>query len=194
MARGTAVLYLVLGVFAGFLVAGVAGGLAVARMWPKAAAAQQEGEYPPHAVWSSGGVTVAVVQVRFGNVIVASSTRRTATPMAPESEYTVIGLRIYTSDPTKKLDVTGLSAAARAADDAGNVLKPVEFGRGYHAEGQIVGTRAAYPDVPLYDLLVFERPANAAKAITIEAPASLVGQPGTVRLRVSTRGMPAHGN
>lgn len=197
MRRNAPVVLLVAGMVT-FVLAAAAAGVAIARrMAPPAAATAGEspadGPQPPCHVWHSGNVTVAVVEVRAGNVVLhdGRGNRDVSKNATRSDEFFVVGLRVYSSDPGRVTQVGSLAAAARCADANGNALASVTgFGNRWLVAGQLRGTTPLHADAPLGDVLVLQMPARGATHVDVEAPASVVGQPGVIRLRVLTRGLP----
>lgn len=71
-------------------------------------------------------------------------------------------------------------------DDVGNEYVPVRFKSGAVPTGQIKGNEPVYPGKKIVDVLVFERPVEAAKKLTLKLPASNVGGNGSLKFEFPT--------
>jgi hypothetical protein len=101
-----------------------------------------------------------------------------------------VTLRIENTHQTRKLDYHGwstegpwLSDSGTLADEHGNHYKRITFGFGNKVAGQVY-SESIYPGESITDVLVFERPVDAAKRLTLTLPASNFGGKGKVRVLV----------
>jgi hypothetical protein len=140
--------------------------------------------------YESGGITVEVVSAKVSPVMVKM-------PLGPDQPtndaYTAVTVRLTNSDPNRKVDYrpwsygpNALRAAPALTDQNGNSYKVVNVGIN-DVVGQVGRSASLYPDKPITDLILFEPPLQSATALTLELPASAVGQEGKIRLRVDLR-------
>ncbi len=134
---------------------------------------------------AAGPVNIRVVSVRVDKPRILRSTGRAA---APKEDCLIVTLELVNTDPQKKIVHAGWSRAPamqRVAlnDNHGNPYKLENFRSGT-VEGQQSESASLYADDPVSDVLVFERPVDAAEYLRLELPASAVGQPGVLRFQI----------
>jgi hypothetical protein len=100
-----------------------------------------------------------------------------------------ISLRITNTDAGRKIDYQGwqgnsFMSDARLTDNAGNRYKRVNFEAADEIIGQ-VKSESIYPGKSVDELLVFEPPIHAAKALKLELPASNLGETGEIRFSIA---------
>jgi hypothetical protein len=143
---------------------------------------------PPPVVATIGPVTVRVLYARVDTVPLETARG----PIRSDEPRLLIALEIVNASPTRKVDYLGWAApgfalgrdAATLKDELGNTYRRAYFGLGEHVAGQSPAA-SIYPRKTLPDVLVFEPPVPAAKALTLELPADNVGESGLFRLPVA---------
>lgn len=134
---------------------------------------------------TAGPVEVRVVSAEVGKPKIHRGDGRYATPT---EEYLIVELELTNTDPAKKLvhkgwgGRSGAVAGVALVDNHGNPYKPKAFSGGT-IEGQ-QSEASLYPDEPLSDVLVFERPVPAASYLRLTLPASVFGQTGSLRFQI----------
>lgn len=130
-----------------------------------------------------GDVIITIDSVRVGKVILDDFLGVT------ESAESLLQIRltIKNKSKTKRLEYRQMSPrfgwgeeAATLVDNFGNIHKHNHFGLGTKIRGQ---SRETYidPESEHFDLLIFDPPIARFQSLTLEIPASAVGQSGRVR-------------
>lgn len=137
---------------------------------------------------TAGPVSVRVVSTRIDRPRLESP-RGTTVPKTDYliTDYLIVDLELTNNDPAKKAVHSGWGGRAAAAhgvslrDNHGNRYKPGAFpGRAIKGQQSNV---SLYADEPVHDILVFERPVEAAEYLRLTLPASAVEQGGKGMLR-----------
>ena len=134
---------------------------------------------------TAGPVTVRILSVAVGKPRILRNTGSTATP---KDDYLIVTLELANSDPKKKVGHSGWSRAPIAQrvvlnDNLGNPYQLETFSRSGTIEGQKTDT-SLYADDPVLDILVFERPVDAAEHLRLELPASTFGEDKVLRFQI----------
>ncbi len=135
-----------------------------------------------------GPVHVRVVAVELGKPRIVRAGGR---PGTPRDDYLIIQLELTNNDPAKKVVYSGwggrvpIAQRATLVDNHNNSYEPKTFPQG-PIEGQQTRT-SLYPDEPMADLLVFERPVSAAEVFRLELPAAAFGETGAIRFTIPKR-------
>ena len=133
----------------------------------------------------AGPISIRIVSVRVDKPRILRGTGRAA---APKEDCLIVTLELVNTDPQKKIVHAGWArppALQRVAlnDNHGNPYKLETFRSGT-VEGQQSESTSLYPNDPTSDVLVFERPVDAAEYLRLELPASVVGQPSVLRFQI----------
>lgn len=133
----------------------------------------------------AGAVNVRVVSVQIGKPRLKSATGQSK---LPKEDLLIVTLELTNTDPAKKVVHSGWAGRAAAAhevslvDNHGNPYKSKSF-TGAMIDGQQSDT-SLYADEPVLDVLVFERPVDAAKHLRLTLPASAVDHEGMLRFEI----------
>ncbi|MDY0168349.1 MAG: DUF4339 domain-containing protein [Thermoguttaceae bacterium] len=133
----------------------------------------------------AGAVNVRVVSVQIGKPRLKSATGQSK---LPKEDLLIVTLELTNTDPAKKVVHSGWAGRAAAAhevslvDNHGNPYKSKSF-TGAMIDGQQSDT-SLYADEPVLDVLVFERPVDAAKHLRLTLPASAVNHEGMLRFEI----------
>ncbi len=103
----------------------------------------------------------------------------------------IVNLGIGTTNPNRKIDYQTWAGQdisikrdfATISDNNSNHYKRIGFGFSNDPIGR-TDSNSIYPDKPVTDVLVFEVPLKTAEFLTIELPASNVGEKGFFRIRI----------
>jgi len=102
-----------------------------------------------------------------------------------------IRIKIKNLSKDKKLSYTGWAGAglrarhyAKLGDEHANSCARVTSGITSRVEGQVVKRTAIAPGKALDDLLVFERPVEAARELRLELPLEAAGRKGKLHLLI----------
>ncbi len=134
---------------------------------------------------TAGPVSVRVVSAEVAKPQLTRAAGRAASP--PE-DYLIVTLELANTDPAKKVVHSGWGGRAAAShgvslvDNHGNRYKARTF-TGAAIDGQQSNT-ALYADEPVRDVLVFERPVEAAKYLRLTLPAAALEHSGMLRFQI----------
>lgn len=107
----------------------------------------------------------------------------------PRSEYLSLELELQNRSKTEKLEYTSWNvedAGVCLADDRSRPLPMKSFrSRGFEIDGQLEGGKGSLdPGEVIRDVLLFEAPAERARYLRLELPASAFGEEGSLRFEI----------
>lgn len=135
-----------------------------------------------------GPVNVRVVSVQMGKPRVARRNGRIATP---KEDYLIVTLELLNKDAAKKVVYAGwgggiYGTGGTSLVDSFKTPYLVKLFSGGIVEGQQREV-SLFGGEPLRDVLVFERPVDAADYLRLSLPGAALGQDGTVRFEIPRR-------
>jgi len=154
---------------------------------------------PPVApLWTKfpDGVRQGAVQVRVKHVIVGKVRCNDMFGEIFQPEDDLLGIVLVASNVStdKKINYSTWRGQdfkfgrdfASLIDDCGNVYKRITFGVGSKPTGA-VDSESIYPGKAVSDVLVFEKPVDAAKWLHLELPAENFGGEGMLRFEIPAK-------
>ena len=135
-----------------------------------------------------GPVNVRIVSVQVGKPRVVRRTGRVATP---GEDYLIVTLELLNKDAAKNITYAGWGGGIHGTGgtnlvDSFNNPYLVKLFSGGIVEGQHRDV-SLFGGEPLRDVLVFERPVDAADYLRLSLPGAALGQEGAVRFKIPRR-------
>lgn len=165
---------------------------------PGASASQTQLDVNESPQWASaeypvqqGDIQLQFVSAEVGNIEIKRTHSSRGRVSHSENELLAIHVEITNLSETKKIDYRTWAGGdisfggdfATLQDEYGNTYKRIRFGLGSMPVGR-VRNASIRPGEPVTDILVFERPIDAAKMLRLELSAKNFGGEGMMRIEI----------
>ncbi len=134
-----------------------------------------------------GDVEVRITSAEIGRPRLIG--RSTGIAARPQKDYLILRLELLNRNKTKKLEYNSWNARGAGVSLVDNLRNSYRMRSflplGAEINGQVEGGRGSlYPEQVTEDVLVFEKPVDAAAWLRLELPAAAFAEPGTLKFEI----------